>query len=80
MQQNTLENLVVFVPAVWIFALTVSAVWGAVLGIVFVMGRAWYAHAYIADPATRGPGALLSIGTNGALVVGGLVGCVVAAL
>lgn len=72
--QNTLENLVVFVPAVWIFGLTVSPWSAAVLGGVFIVGRAVYAHAYLADPATRGAGAMISFAANGALLVGGLIG------
>lgn len=74
--QNTLENLIVFVPAVWIFGVTLSPLWAAALGIVFIAGRAIYARAYLADPATRGPGALVSFGANGVLMIGGLIGAV----
>lgn len=75
-QQNTLENLVVFVPAVWIFGSIVSAPWAAAIGLVFIAGRAIYARAYLADPATRRSGALISFAANGVLLVGGLLGAV----
>lgn len=38
--QNTLENLIVFVPAVWIFGLYVSYLWATLLGVLFVIARA----------------------------------------
>src|SRR5262245_37668759 len=46
-QQNTLECLIVFVPAVWIFGLYVNPLIGAGLGAVFVIARAIYAAGYI---------------------------------
>ena len=35
-QQNTLEQLIVFVPSVWLFGYYVSALWAAGLGVLFV--------------------------------------------
>jgi uncharacterized MAPEG superfamily protein len=73
-QMNTLEQLVVFVPAAFAFAHFVGDVWAAGLGAVFVVGRALYARQYIADPASRGPGMMLSFIPNVVLALGGLVG------
>jgi uncharacterized membrane protein YecN with MAPEG domain len=53
---NTLEQLVVFLPALWIFASFISPIWAAVLGAVFIIGRAVYARAYVKDPKSRSPG------------------------
>jgi uncharacterized membrane protein YecN with MAPEG domain len=50
---NTLEQLVVFLPAMWLFAHTVSPLWAAGLGAVFIVGRAVYARAYVRDPKSR---------------------------
>lgn len=50
---NTQEQLVMFLPTLWIFAHFVSPVWAAALGAVFVIGRAVYAASYIRDPRTR---------------------------
>ena len=74
--QNTLESLVVFVPAVWIFGLYVSVLWACVLGAVFIAARAIYAVGYIRAAEKRGLGAGISGLVVAALVVGGLIGLV----
>lgn len=71
---NTLENLIIFVPAVWIFATYVSAAWAAGLGAVFVIARALYAVGYLQAAEKRGVGAGVTGIVNIVLVVGGLVG------
>jgi glutathione S-transferase len=71
---NTLENLIVFVPAVWIFATYVSPAWAAALGALFVVGRALYAIGYLQAAEKRGAGAGITGIVNMALVVGGLIG------
>jgi uncharacterized MAPEG superfamily protein len=72
--QNTLENLVIFVPAIWIFAAYLSPAWAAGLGAVFVMARIEYARGYIAAAEKRSIGAGISGIVLIALVVGGLAG------
>jgi glutathione S-transferase len=57
---NTMEQLVVFLPLLWVFASFVSPIWAAVLGAVFIIGRAVYAIAYIGDPRRRTLGFVLS--------------------
>ena len=59
-QMNTLEQLVLFLPSLWIFAHFVSPIWAAALGAVFVIGRAVYAASYIRDPKTRSLGFALT--------------------
>lgn len=59
-QMNTLEQLVMFLPSLWIFAHFVSPIWAAALGAVFVIGRAIYAASYIRDPKTRALGFALT--------------------
>lgn len=78
--QNTLESLVVFVPAVLTFGWYLSARWAAGLGVVFIVGRAIYAVGYLRDPEKRGPGAGLTGVTNIVLVLGAIVGVVWALL
>jgi uncharacterized membrane protein YecN with MAPEG domain len=77
-QQNTIEQLVVFLPALFLFAWFVSARWAVPLGLVFIVGRALYARGYVADPARRGPGFLLTIAANAVLLVGGIIGALLA--
>jgi uncharacterized membrane protein YecN with MAPEG domain len=71
---NTLENLIIFVPAVWIFAIYQSPPWAAALGAVFVISRALYAIGYLQAAEKRGVGAGLTGIVNIILVVGGLLG------
>jgi len=75
-QQNTLEQLIVFVPSVWLFGVYVSTVWAAGLGLVFIVGRAFYLNGYVADPKKRSAGFGLSFLPNVILVVGALVGAI----
>jgi uncharacterized membrane protein YecN with MAPEG domain len=71
---NTLENLIIFIPAVWIFAAYVSASWAAGLGFVFVAARAAYAVGYLKAAEKRSIGAGITGIVNIVLVVGALVG------
>jgi glutathione S-transferase len=71
---NTLENLIVFVPGVWIFGVYVSELWAAVLGAVFVIARAIYAVGYMQAADKRGVGAGITGIVNLVLIVGGLIG------
>jgi uncharacterized membrane protein YecN with MAPEG domain len=76
-QGNTVEQLVMFFPGLWMFSVYVSSNVAAALGVVFLVGRALFAHGYVADPARRGPGFILSYLSNVILVVGGLIGAIV---
>ncbi len=75
-QQNTLEQLIVFVPAIWLFGVYVSPLWAAGLGLLFVIGRMVYLVGYVAEPGKRAPGFGLSFLANIVLTVGGLVGAI----
>jgi glutathione S-transferase len=77
---NTLEALIVFIPAVWIFSFTVNYHFGVVLGLLFLIARAMYAQGYLSAAAKRGPGALASAAINGILVLVSLIWIVVKAL
>jgi uncharacterized MAPEG superfamily protein len=77
-QQNTLEQLVVFVPALVCFAITAENVgWaghniGAFLGVVWLIGRFIYAMSYVRDPASRGLGFLLTFAPTAIMILGSL--------
>jgi uncharacterized membrane protein YecN with MAPEG domain len=73
-QQNTVEQLVIFVPALYLFAAFVSPTWAGWIGLLFVVGRIIYARGYLADPAGRGPGFAIGFAANVILVLGGLLG------
>ena len=72
-QMNTLEQLVVFLPSLWIFASYVSPLWAAVLGAVFIVGRAVYSMSYVRDPKSRSIGFALTALPNLAMLVGILI-------
>jgi uncharacterized MAPEG superfamily protein len=57
---NTLETLVVFVPALWLAASFFPAHWVAAIGAVYLIGRVIYLRAYVFNPATRTLGYTLS--------------------
>lgn len=58
--QNTLEQLIVFIPALWIYAHYVDPLWGAGIGVVYLIGRFIYRAAYLNDPSGRTLGFTLS--------------------
>ncbi len=75
-QQNTLEQLVPFLPALWIFATVVSYTYATVLGMAWVIGRILYAWGYYQAAEKRGLGFAISIMASNILIVGSLVGVV----
>ena len=75
-QQNTIEQLVIFIPAIYMFGAYVHAMAAAVIGAFFIIGRAVYASGYIRDPKKRGPGFALTMLSNVILLLGSLVGLV----
>ena len=72
-QQNTMEQLVAFVPALWIFGYLVNPLWGASLGLVFVVGRFIYRAAYLKDPDSRGIGFTLTFLPTAVMLVWSLI-------
>jgi uncharacterized membrane protein YecN with MAPEG domain len=71
---NTLENLIIFIPAVWVFGAYMSALWAAILGALFVVARALYAIGYLQAAEKRSIGAGITGIVNIVLVLGGLIG------
>ncbi len=71
---NTMELLVVFIPAIWLFALYVSPQWGAGIGAIYLVGRVVYFRSYVADPARRSMGFGMSMMPVLVLLVGALLG------
>ena len=72
-QQNTMEQLVVFVPALWIFAQYVNPLWAAGLGLVFIIGRFIYRSSYLKDPASRSMGFTITFLPTAVMLVWGLI-------
>ncbi|MEY3660934.1 MAG: hypothetical protein RLZZ169_1760 [Pseudomonadota bacterium] len=66
-EQNTKEQLLVFIPAIFMFAwqgqqvgVPYATEGAAALGVIWLIGRGLYARAYVRDPQRRGPGFMLT--------------------
>ncbi|MGO8918163.1 MAG: MAPEG family protein [Stellaceae bacterium] len=73
-QQNTIEQLVLFLPSLWLFSLELSQLWAGLIGLVFVAGRTLYVVSYARDPAARGPSFTIGFLATLLLLLGGLAG------
>lgn len=75
-QMNTVEQMVFFLPALWLYALLVNDIGAAVGGLIWVIGRAVYAAGYIAEPTKRGTGMMISFIAQIGLFMGAVYGVV----
>ncbi len=78
--ENTLESLIVFLPAVWIFSLTVNYHFGVALGALFLIARIIYASGYLSAAAKRAPGAMATGVINVTLILGSVIALAIKAL
>ncbi len=75
-QANTLEQLPLVLPLMWLCASFLGERWAAAGGVLWCVGRVHYALAYYSDPSKRGPGfvtGMVGIGLLGVCSVVGLV-------
>ena len=70
---NTAEQLIMFLPALWIHAYYANPLWGAIIGMVYIVGRFIYKAAYLKDPASRTVGFTLSFLPSAVLMIWALV-------
>jgi glutathione S-transferase len=75
-QQNTLEQLIVFLPALYVFNHYYSPLVAAALGVVYLIGREIYAFTYVKDPKKRELGFVLTVLPLAILIFGGLFGAI----
>ena len=68
-QMNTLENVVIFVPALWLCAVFFGPLTATAFGALWLVGRIWYAAAYLRQPQTRGGGFVLAYAAWGGLMI-----------
>ena len=68
-QMNTLEQLMVALPALWVSGIYFDSLVAALLGLAFFLGRVMYRAGYVKDPEKRGVGFGI-----GFLAVLGLIG------
>jgi len=58
---NTVEQLVLFIPMLWLAARVIGDVWAPAVGAIWIVGRVVYASGYRNDIAKRGPGMLMTV-------------------
>ncbi len=75
-QLNTLEQLVVTLPAMWLCAHYFSTGFAGTMGVVFFAGRIVYRKAYIADPSTRSTGMIMGLLANVLLLIFATLGLI----
>ncbi len=75
-QQNTMEQIVMFIPALWLFAEFVNPLWAAGMGVVYLIGRAVYRSAYVKDPKGRSAGFMMTALPTAVMLVWVLVDAV----
>ncbi len=72
--QNTLEHLVLFLPGLWLFSLAVDPIWGAAIGVLWPIGRTWYALGYYKAAEKRSLGLLISMPPIYIFILGSIIG------
>jgi uncharacterized membrane protein YecN with MAPEG domain len=75
-QGNTLEWLVIFLPALWMFSSYWSPLVGAALGVVWIVGRALYMAGYMRDVKSRSAGFGIQFLATFILLLGAAVGAI----
>ena len=75
-QMNTVEQLVIALPAMWVSGVYFMPMVAAALGLVFFVGRMMYRVSYMKDPLSRGPGMIIGFLANIALIATGLWGVI----
>lgn len=75
--QNTLEQIVVFVPAMYACAYYVSDILAVIAGVVYLISRAIYFRSYTQEPAKRGLGMIGTMLANLVLALAGLIGALI---
>ena len=73
-QANTVEQLLIFLPALWLAGLYGSWGWAGALGLVWIPARAYYAWCYQRAPASRGPGFAIALAAAMTLWLIALIG------
>ncbi len=75
-QTNTIETLIVFLPALWLAAIHWPPLYMALIGSLYLIGRFVYQRSYVKDPSKRDLGYGLSVIPALLLLIAALVGAV----
>jgi glutathione S-transferase len=77
-QGNTVEQVVIFLPLLWVAALYFHAIGWLVplIGFCWCVGRILYAAGYMSSPGRREPGFVISVLSSIVLAILGVIGLV----
>ncbi|MEG3977451.1 MAPEG family protein [Microcoleus sp. herbarium8] len=78
--QNTLEQLILFLPSLWIFSQFISPIWAAGIGAVWIIGRILFAWGYYQAAEKRAAGFGISTLATLTLLGGSLIGIIMSLL
>ncbi len=73
-QANTVEQIVLFLPVLWMCASFLGDRWAAIGGALWIIGRIVYALGYYRAPAKRHIGFMMTMASVGALGIGTVIG------
>lgn len=74
--QNMMEWMPIFLPSLWLFALYISDIWAALVGLVWVVGRVLYLVAYAQAADKRGLGFAIQASASTILFFGAAAGVI----
>ena len=72
--ENTIEMMVLFLPALWLFAITISDFWAGVIGVFFPIGRVFFALGYYKESSKRARGFMIGFIATMILLIGATLG------
>ena len=75
-QANTGEQIIQFLPCLWLFAASFGDLWAAAIGVIWPIGRIVYILSYTKAAEKRGPGFGLTMLPTLFLAIGAIVGIV----
>ena len=73
-QSNTLEQLVCFLPALFVASLYWPPIYMAVIGLLYLVGRTLYWLSYVKDPGSRGTGFMMTFASTVLLILASVAG------
>ena len=76
-QQNTLEQLIITIPSLWIFGHFISPLLASACGVLFIVGRAMYCRGYLQDADKRTAGFMVGQLGQMILLIGALLGPII---
>lgn len=72
--ENTIEMMMLFLPALWLFAITISDFWAGIIGIFFPIGRVLFALGYYQESSKRERGFTIGFVATIILLIGATLG------